>query len=587
MSLTLALRTALSGLTHNQAAIQVTSNNVSNVNTEGYTRKTVDSMTRVLVGTGAGVFTTDLLRNVNESLLRDLRDQMTELGEFNVRDEFFTRMQDFFGTPSDSTSLTASLGTLAERMEALSAFPEDITRVQQVIDAATQLTNQLNGMARDIQGLRAQADQEISDSVNIVNIELNKIHQLNQEIARNIAIDKPIAELEDQRDRSLSTISEHIGISYFVRQTGEVTVTTKAGVTLLDVVPAPISHTPAGGVDASFTYPAGFDAINVNGVDITPNVGGGRIAELVAMRDTTLPNLQAQLDALSNALRDEINAIHNDGAGLPARNTLTGTLSGLAGPDAFAATGTVRIAVVDGTGNTVAAPLDLSLAGIATIGDLVTAIDTGLGGFGSASVDAQGRLVINATNASNGVVISEASSDVTATSRGFSHHFGLNDFFIGDNTVSIASNIGVRADIVADPSLLSRGSMAAPPAVIQAGQNVIAPGDGSVATRMAQKLAENISIPSAGALPPFTGNLIDYSAQILGSNAIDAAEAADGLSFRQTVFQDLEFRVSSQSGVNVDEEMAILVDLQSAYQANARVFTTAAEMIRILSEIGR
>ncbi len=587
MSLTLTLRTALSGLTHSQTAMQLTSNNVSNASTEGYTRKTVGSLTRVVGGTGAGVITSDIIRKVDEVLLRDLRNQISDLGVFQVRDEFLTRTQDFFGTPSDSTSLTANLATLVERIESLSAFPEDITRVQQVIDIAQQMTAQINSMARDVQDLRAVADSEISVSANIVNNELQKISQLNQDIARNVAIDKPTAELEDQRDIALNKISEHIGIAYFQRDTGEVVVMTKSGTTLLDNSALPVSHNPAGGVDASFIYPAGFDAINVNGIDITTSAKGGRIAELVAMRDTAMPNMQAQLDALSTALRDQMNAIHNDGTSLPVRNSMTGTLSGLAGGDAFAATGTVRISVIDANGDAVALPLDLDLTGPATIGALVTAIDTGLGSFGSATLDASGRLVISAANGTHGIAISEATSDVTATSRGFSHHFGLNDFFVGDDSITLASNITVRADLLANPSLMSRGGMAAPPAVIVSGQNVIASGDNSVVSRMAAMLSSDISIPAAGSLPPFTGTFTNYSAQILGANAVDAAEAEDGMLFREAVFQDLKFRVSSDSGVNVDEEMAILTQLQSAFSANARVFTVATEMIRILGEIGR
>lgn len=587
MSLTLALRTALSGLNHVQSAIQLTSNNVSNVNTEGYTRKNIESATRVIAGVGAGVLTSDIMRHVDEFLAKDVRSQLSQLGIFSVREQFLTQTQDFFGAPGDSSSLTASLGELVERIEALSAFPEDLTRVQQVIDSARHLTTQINDMARKIQELRARADSGIADSVNTINTELQKIDQLNREISRNLATGKPTADLEDQRDRALNTIAEHVGISYFYRDTGEVIITTQTGTTLLDSRPATVTHTPAGGVDAGLVYPGGFDAIAVDGRDITTSLKGGKLSELVQMRDSFLPDLQAQLDALSNTLTTEINALHNQGTGIPARNALTGTLSGLAGADPFAGTGTVRITVVDGAGKAVAVPLDLDLGAYATVGDLVTAIDAGLGGLGSASLDAEGRLVISAANAANGIAISEGSSDVTATGRGFSHHFGLNDFFVGDATNSLASNIAVRSDLLANPALMSRGEVAGPPAVIVAGSTVLSQGDNSVIARIAARMSENVSFPAAGGLAAFTGTFTDYSAQILGSNSVAAAEAEDGLTFRQTVFEDLKFRMSSQSGVNVDEEMALLVELQNAFAANARVFTVTSEMIRILGDIGR
>ena len=75
MSLTLSLRTALSGLTAAQAALQVTSDNIANASTPGYTRKTVDLESRRVVGQGAGVQTGEISREVDEFIVSQLRDQ--------------------------------------------------------------------------------------------------------------------------------------------------------------------------------------------------------------------------------------------------------------------------------------------------------------------------------------------------------------------------------------------------------------------------------------------------------------------------------------------------------------------------------
>lgn len=584
MSLTLALNNALSGLQHSQIALQLTSNNVANVNTEGYSRKTVSTLTRLVAGVGAGVTTSDISRSVDENLLRDLRDQLSQVGVTRVTQDVYVRTQDFFGPPESSTSLTANIATLSERLESLATAPEDIAQRQQVVNAATALARQFNSMATEIQDLRGIADQDIADSVTILNTELAKIAELNQEISRNLARGLPTADLQDQRDLSLSKITEQLDVTYFVRPTGEVVIQTGAGVSMLDGPAPTITHTPTAGADASIAYPTNIDAITLNGVDITTSIRSGRLKGLIDIRDTLLPNLNVQLDTLAAQLRDEVNAIHNDGAGLPPPNTLTGTLDGLAGGDAFAGTGSVRIAVVDANGNAVAAPFDFDLTSAATVGAVASAIDTGLGAYGSASINANGQLEISAANASFGIVINEMTSDVTATSRGFSHHFGLNDFFVGDPAASsYAQQIGVRADIVASPALVSRGELGT--GNIGAGDNAVAAGDNSVAQRLAELFTSDVSFSAAGALPALTTSFAEYAAQILATNATGAAEADESLKFREVLVQDLTFRMSSQSGVNIDEELAELVVLQSAYAASARVFSVASEMIQTLEDM--
>ena len=70
MTLTLALRTALSGLSATQTALQTTSQNITNVNTEGYSRKDVTFTTRTVNGTGAGVNIANVDRVVDEFLIK-------------------------------------------------------------------------------------------------------------------------------------------------------------------------------------------------------------------------------------------------------------------------------------------------------------------------------------------------------------------------------------------------------------------------------------------------------------------------------------------------------------------------------------
>src|SRR3546814_2986470 len=109
MPLARALSNALSGLQVNQAALQVTSNNVANVNTPGYSRKVVETSARVLGGQGAGVEISAISRAVNQFLMRDVRTETSTLGARQVRSEYYTRMQQMLGNQDrKSTGLNSS-----------------------------------------------------------------------------------------------------------------------------------------------------------------------------------------------------------------------------------------------------------------------------------------------------------------------------------------------------------------------------------------------------------------------------------------------------------------------------------------------
>ena len=104
MSLTAALQSTLSGLQVSQAQIQLTSNNIANVNTDGYTRKTAALRTLTINGETAGVQLSDIQRTVDERLLRQLREHISLLSGQQIRSNTLQDTQVLFGTLSDNSS---------------------------------------------------------------------------------------------------------------------------------------------------------------------------------------------------------------------------------------------------------------------------------------------------------------------------------------------------------------------------------------------------------------------------------------------------------------------------------------------------
>ena len=302
-------------------------------------------------------------------------------------------------------------------------------------------------------------------------------------------------------------------------------------------------------------------------------------------------------------MRDQLNAIHNDGAAYPPPNALTGTRT-FAAPstDMVTLSGIVRISVVDANGKSVGVPMDLDLADLTTLAaganptvnevrDAINGVYSGsvpaIPGLtgATASVNSSGQLVITADNAANGIAINERTSAEAATKFGFSHYFGLNDLFIGDPTTGLASNIAVRSDIVSNPQLLARGELSE--ATLTNGSTAVTVGDNTIVQRLANKFNERLSFAASGGIPQTTTTLAGYGATILSTNASLAANIANDLSFRKIAYQEVLNKTQSASGVNVDEELANLILFQNAYAASARMVSVVSEVMKILVEMGR
>jgi flagellar hook-associated protein 1 len=95
--------------------------------------------------------------------------------------------------------------------------------------------------------------------------------------------------------------------------------------------------------------------------------------------------------------------------------------------------------------------------------------------------------------------------------------------------------------------------------------------------------------PSAGigsAAAPFSGTARTYLSQIIGLQAGAASNAANLQQGQDVVLNSLQQRFNQTSGVNIDQEMADLLNLQNSYAANARVMTTVNAMLTALMQMG-
>ncbi len=591
-SLTLSLLTAQSGLLTNQQALNTIAQNVSNVNTPGYSRKIVRTEQRVLNGIGSGVQLAEVTRNIDEGLLKSVREQLSETNNYLVQDGFYARMQEMFGAPGANTSISHFLTEFTATLEAFATSPDTTIEQADVVRAGQDITNTLATMTNTIQELRLQADQEITSTIEAINQATIGIADLNDKIIRSTSTNIDTADLKDQRDAALDALSELIDIRYFSSADGDVIVFSAEGKTLVSNIAATITHAASGAVASTATHAEGdFTTITVsNGnndigsqQDITTELRDGKIKGLIDLRDTILSNLQSQVDELAAEVRDVFNQIHNRGTPFPGSQEMSGTrrfvdpatqVITYSGTDDTrvtlfdsngdqTATTTIRAADVlnsnTGTISTVAANLQTWIrangAAAATVsfdtaGQMNIALNstTAYIGFRDESSSTAGSTLQDATigfNSDGNVATGEtvggiAGNDVTIT--GFSNFFGLNDFFL-DNQVGNIQESNVVSNFAATAATLNfedaSGLLAGSPFTVTAGESL-------------QTIATNI-----------TNNVTNVTASVV----------PDGAGFRLRIShgQSLELVVTQNSGNTLLTDLGLhKADVRTASSISVR-----------------
>lgn len=310
---TVSLNTALSGLKAAQLALNTVSNNIANASTPGYTRKILPQQTLVVGGTGAGVTTGGLVRNVDKTLMKSLFGQVSATQSALVKTNYLDRVQDFHGASEAQTALSNRIGNLSDAFTALSSAPDSTVYLNQTVQAAQTLAKSFNDYTTLINDLRQQSETEISAYVTEVNNSLKQIAELNVQIAQLTAGGQSSADLEDQRDTAIRNVSQYIQISTFTDQNNVVVVSTKQGQALADTKAQQLVFNASEEIATSSYYPGGgLGGLYINstgGIEISQSAIGGAIGGLFELRDQILPQYQAQVDELAQKMAERFDAL--------------------------------------------------------------------------------------------------------------------------------------------------------------------------------------------------------------------------------------------------------------------------------------
>lgn len=210
------LNTANKGMMASQTALQTTSHNISNANTEGYSRQRVELKADLAfnfagVGQiGTGVKMESVIRVVNDYVSKQIRQENSILNRFAAKSEVLEHLEIIFNEPSD-TGLNFNLGEVFAAWQELSKNPESLNFKTIVVEKSTTLTNTINHMMNQLNSLEDETIEVINKNVDEFNSIITQLETLNQQIY-NVTVKGQIPnDLMDQRDlllKNLSSISD-------------------------------------------------------------------------------------------------------------------------------------------------------------------------------------------------------------------------------------------------------------------------------------------------------------------------------------------------------------------------------------------
>lgn len=297
------IQTALSGLLAEQQAIDVTGNNITNANTEGYSRETavlqtneplhIAALSSVTgeggqLGTGVTVATYTRIRNIY--LDAEYRNQSSALGAANTQAEELQQAQGALNEPSSSglaSGLSAFWSAWGELAESPSYEPAEVG----VVSAATGLTSTLHQLASQLQSIEGQAAAQyaaITGPSGEVQSDAEQIAGLNHQIKLSLQAHQQPNELEDRRDLLIDKLSSLASVT--VTKEADGTDTVSFGNAALPLVQGSAVNWPQ---------------------TLTAAAGGqlGALAELTSPTGA-LASYQAALNEVAGTLASSVNALH-------------------------------------------------------------------------------------------------------------------------------------------------------------------------------------------------------------------------------------------------------------------------------------
>lgn len=529
------LNIAKAGLFSSQRGLHVSSHNIANANTEGYTRQRVDfnaTSPDFLPGIGAmgtGVESQPIKQIRDEFLDFTFRGENALYGEYTKKYEAMRTIEGIINEPSNS-GFTTLMNNYFSALQELNKNPESLTTRALVRERAISLTKGINGVSTSLKKLQEDLNFETKVAVDEINGYAQQIAKLNQ-IIYGMELDGAMAnDIRDQRNLILDKLSEVVKINYYEDSEKRFHVAIQ-GYELVnhtnakELVLKERTESEKLNVD---DYPGLYTLEWKDGS--TFNATGGRLKGIIDMRDNAtgdnkgVPYYVETLNKFVDVFANAMNQVHASGYGLDkSTGTLLFTTNGM---------------------STAEYETHLLTRGF---NNGQPAVDV------TASVTA-GTSPTN-TEAQNKEIMSKNIENIMANNNyvGKTVRFVQNKYIVVDSLKS--GEITISKDVDTDLNKIAAGA-------IKDG----IPGSGLNALNLAN-IRHDTSLFEWGSPD-------DFIKTLTSNLGVDGAEAKRISANQKVMLNNVETKRQSTSGVSLDEEMSEMLKFQHAYNANARMLTT-------------
>jgi len=352
MGLSAAMEIGKNGLNIYRVATEVTSENIANVNTPGYSRQRVileSAPPTILNGLpmGTGVRISAVERYYDGLLQQQLVNAQTTQGYDTSKSTVLQQIEPVFNEVSND-GLGAAISNYFGAWQDLTLNPAGSAERQAVLSRAQILVDNFHSVSNSLTSTISVQNDTLVPLTKGINATLDNIAQLNGQISITELVNGNANEARDQRDQLVRDLSKQIGITYKENSDGTTDINYADGGAAL------VTGSTAGSFSLTTNAGTGLYDVNVTQPDgtaslVTPMTG--QLGATMALRDTIVPGYLAQVDALANTIITEVNSIHTSGIQLDGTTPGSDFFSGsTAGDIALNISATSEVAAAGGSG---------------------------------------------------------------------------------------------------------------------------------------------------------------------------------------------------------------------------------------------
>jgi flagellar hook-associated protein 1 FlgK len=327
------LSTGVSGLLAFETALDTISNNISNVDTPGYSEETANLATNPATAAadgyiGNGVSVTSVTRSYSNFLDAQTQSATSSYNQFNTLSGLADSINNMFG--DSSTGLSATLQGFSEAIQAMADSPAQSSTRQAVLNQAQSVISQFQSYQSNLTQLAGQVNTQVQSEASTITSLAQNIASLNQQImsAQNSGTGQQPNSLLDQRNNLIDQLSQDVSVNTVTQSDGSVSVFIGSGQALVVGAQAStLAATPdqfnSGQLDLSLQS-------STSSVDVTSALTGGSLGGLLQFQNQMLVPGENALGQAAITLTNLVNTQNE--AGLDENGNIGAALLAVGGP---------------------------------------------------------------------------------------------------------------------------------------------------------------------------------------------------------------------------------------------------------------